>query len=820
MNTLLEIKNNQHKQHKQSYIRNKFELDSFQLEAFEHIDNKKNIIVSAPTGSGKTTIADYSIETSKLSNPNAKIIYTCPIKALCNEKYRDMVLSWGSNPYNYVIGLMTGDIIINPYGDNQNNQDNLTDQEHKQNQLDANTHGEIVIMTTEVLQKMLESKNQLNKINPDVIIFDEAHYIDDDSRGHVWEKCIVGSLLETNALLVLLSATIGNIPELTKWLNSIAIGKCFESVIKTERPVPLREFLIDNTKSRIFKKITAELDESIRKVSCDPDPESYELLPLSGVNYDRVIKYWEKLEYYGYSEKFELETLCNQISSNPNLGIPAIIFCFSKKQCETYAQYIEESSYVTNSEREAIIHFFETNLKEFKDCSQYIQLKKIIVKGIGYHHSGLIPKIREVVEFLIKNKLIKIVFATETFAVGLNFPVKTVVFTGFVKPTEKGFRFLTVSEYKQMAGRAGRRFLDPFGNVIFMFFNTKPKPKSNSKSNSNNKFSYPTWVEINNIVNGRVGCIQSKFIIEPNYILKNINSSKYKQYGLKSFKYYNSTIKIKNLECPDKFVKLFEIDKKIKEFGNSGITFKDKNYSKIYSKLSNGEQKDYQDFLKKFNELSIKSDLELYFDLEESIINFLWSSDFVSKSSITNVTNPDNNANNNNNQWELTQKGILASEFNEINPIIFVDNYDHIMSKSEFIIPTLSMFIDDGIKIMDDEIIMWENIEPEIIYWEKKIDKYKQFINIFPKWTFYPKNFVAVKEWIENKNLSLDQIACNYSIDIGLFVKILIKLYQVVDELISKLDKFNLTDLTEKLIGQKELLIRHPLKIDSLYVNI
>jgi antiviral helicase SKI2 len=111
-----------------------------------------------------------------------------------------------------------------------------------------------------------------------------------------------------------------------------------------------------------------------------------------------------------------------------------------------------------------------SHLKEFRDCEQYSQVRKVISRGIGYHHSGLIPKIREVIEFLIKNKLVKLVFATETFAVGLNFPVKTVVMTSLTKPTERGFRYLTPSEYKQMAGRAGRRFLDPFGNVILMLF--------------------------------------------------------------------------------------------------------------------------------------------------------------------------------------------------------------------------------------------------------------------------------------------------------------------------------------------------------------
>ena len=110
---------------KNSFIRNKFELDNFQIKAFDYIDEKINVLVSAPTGSGKTTVADYAIETAKKLNPDAKIIYTCPIKALCNEKYRDMVLSWGSKPYNYTIGLMTGDIIINPYGDNISTSDSI-----------------------------------------------------------------------------------------------------------------------------------------------------------------------------------------------------------------------------------------------------------------------------------------------------------------------------------------------------------------------------------------------------------------------------------------------------------------------------------------------------------------------------------------------------------------------------------------------------------------------------------------------------------------------------------------------------------------------
>ena len=569
---------------KRSYIRTKYDLDSFQSQSFDLIDSKINVLVSAPTGSGKTTVADYAIEQAKFINPNAKIVYTCPIKALCNEKYRDMVLSWGNEPYNYTVGLMTGDIIINPYGQQSTTNVNLDkteqieqieqmeqiEQTNELQSIDAigiNANGDIVIMTTEVLQKLMERPNK-TLFNPDVIIFDEAHYIGDESRGHVWEKCIICTLLNTDALLVMLSATIGNTSQIKTWLNTICPHKPTEVVVKMVRPVPLREYFVDCSKSRVFKRITADVDEDVRKVTKDPDPESYEVLELTELNYNRVKRYWEKLEEYGYSETFEIETVCNLISSNPNLGIPAIIFVLSKKKCEQLAQSIE-TTYIDHPTQTEILKFYDSNLREFKDCVQYQEVRKVISRGIGYHHSGLIPKIREVIEFLIKNKLIKLVFATETFAVGLNFPVKTVVMTSIIKPTERGFRHLTVSEYKQMAGRAGRRFLDPYGNVIIMLFNLKPK----------RRFPYPTWNEMTNVVAGPVNNVVSQYIIEPNYILKNITSGLSKLMSLNSFKYYNSKQKVRTLECPAKFIKLFEIEKKMIEFAKSGITLKDKNYS-------------------------------------------------------------------------------------------------------------------------------------------------------------------------------------------------------------------------------------------------
>lgn len=747
-----------------SKIKEKYKLDEFQQLACDYMDQGFHVLVSAPTGSGKTAIAEYAIERTKFLNKSIQIIYTCPIKSLCNEKYRDMVNYHTKIDSGYSVGLMTGDIIINPSGD-------------------------IIIMTTEVLYNLSTNKEKENEFNPGCVIFDEVHYINDDGRGHIWEKCIIYSLQKYNALLVLLSATIGNIDQLVLWLNSINLNKQFKQIIKTERPVPLREYFIDNSKIRLLK-FKPDDNEKIT-VTDDPAPEQYELMPINNLNYIQVKKYWEKLEEYEYSVNFELKTLCNQIASNENLGIPAIIFVLSKAKCIGYAEMIE-ANFVNYQEQTEILKFYDKNLKEFETNSQYIELRKTISKGIAYHHSGLIPKIREVVEFLIKNKLIKIVFATETFAVGLNFPVKTVVLTGLNKPTENGFRNLHVSEYKQMAGRAGRRFLDAYGNVILWLYNDRIKTK----------YPYPSWTEIKDITSGPVNNVESKFVIEPNFLLKNLES--FRTLAINSFRYYSADKEENILEVPEKFIKIFESDKKVLEFANQGITFRDKNYVKLFAKLSKDEQLEYKNFFEKFKLSLIKTDYQIYLEKENSLLNFLHNNKFIEK---------------NNNELILSQKGLLACNFNEINPIIFCDHMDKILLNNVNILPILSMFIDDGYQDKENDFIIPSD-ESDLIYFDFQIKMtYKNFINILPKWTFYPYNYLILRTWLSNEHLSLDQISLEYGIDQGLMVKILIKMYQITDELLSKLIKINRTDLNDFLTKQKDLLIRYPIQISSLYVN-
>lgn len=847
----------------QSWIRQKYELDTFQSQAFEYIDHDINVLVCAPTGSGKTTVADYAIE-KVLNKPNSKVIYTCPTKALSNEKYRDMVGYWGQPPFNKIIGLMTGDIIINPFcvsGSNTENgfvsetpsvhennivsenpsvykenivsenpsmyKDNIVSENPTENTTEnmstnisisenmstniSNISGEIIVMTTEVLYKLLETFNP-DIFDPCVIIFDEVHYINDDSRGHIWEKSLVKSLyLKTNPLLILLSATIGNPMDLIDWLNSINSNRQFRHVSKLIRPVPLKQYVIDNTKSRIFKKITAVQDTDLRQVSNDPDPESYELLELNEPNYNRVKRYWIKLDEYEYTEQYEIQTLCNQINSHTELGVPAIIFVLSKAKCEEYAQSLKSFTYTTHEEQEKILRFYDKHLFDYKTCSQYVLMRKIIVNGVGFHHSGLVPKIREVVEFLIKSKLIKFVFATETFAVGLNFPVKTVVVTGLTKPAESGgMRFLTVGEYKQMAGRAGRRFLDTHGNVIIWLYNKKAQTRIKSRA-------YIDWNDLSNITNGSIESISSKYIIEPNYVLKKMQADTEKINVLHTFKYYkykpkSNTMSSSKNECPKKFSGLFNIYKKTREYMGSSITIVDKNYSKLYSKLSRDERVEYERFIENYEFQMIKTPLEIYYDMENSMIDFLSGHNFITNVCTSTSTSASTSV--------LTTKGLIASKFDEINPIIFASHFEHILHDSTKILPTLSMFVDDGVKIGQDEIIDWSIVEPDIIHWEKSMRDYEKFIDVLPKWKYFPKNYMIVKKWLTCENSTLNDIEGEFDIDLGTFVKILIKLYQMTDELLKNLPILNRNDLAEVLVSQKQLLIRHPLKIESLYVNL
>jgi superfamily II RNA helicase len=791
----------------------KFELDDFQVEAIKHIDNGHNVIICCPTGAGKTLVAEYAINYSLNKYSDAQIYYTCPIKALCNEKLYEFS-SQKQNKITY--GLATGDfcinrdaadvvvctteilcnLLINKNNEKEENKDNKKE-ENKDNEKEENKDDK---------KNKIETIKKQKKIS--CIIFDEAHYLNDTGRGHVWEKSMILGSLDKDCLLILLSATIGNVDSVVEWLDKVNDEKKCKKIMKYDRPVPLREWFLSFEKCRNFKKgqrktkeqiietkknnredIIQNIDEPITLTN-DPNPDQYELMPVNNLSYDKIKKYWSKLEEKDYSVKYEVQTMCNVIVSDVNLGIPAIIFVFSKKKCIEYAEFVEQS-YVTHEERKEILDFYDENLREFKDNnSQYTELRKTISKGIAYHNSSLIPKIRECIEFLIKKKLIKFVFATETFAMGLNFPVKTVLLTAINKPCEDGFRNFLVSEYKQMAGRAGRRFQDKYGNIILWIMGTR---------------KHPSFSELNNIMNGPVDRIVSKYVIEPIFILKNIDDQIHKLISSKSFAYYKShRNEIKELTIPTKLKKIFDLKFQMIALEENGLKCNMKAFTKLHKALSDDDKKEYEDLMKLFEDNKKKTDLDHYDDFENSIYEFLLNHDFIeyNKEDI--------------HKYVLTEKGQMADQFSEINPIIFVNDMNFILK--EDVLETLSMFIDDGLKESEDSVGYYENAT--INYFIEKTEMlYSEYIKKYPKWNFYPVNFVFLQYWLSDENISLDQASKQFGYDQGAIVKVLVKMYQICDELITNLTRINRTDMVEYINERKQLLIRYPLKLESLYVN-
>jgi len=373
------------------------QYDRFQQEAINHINQGHSVIVSAPTGAGKTVIAEYVIQESLGENQN--IIYTAPIKALSNQKFRDFQKQFPGR-----IGILTGDVSLNP---------------------DA----QVMIMTTEIFRnKILDEPEALKKYS--WIIFDEIHYIDNEERGTVWEESLM--FLPSHMKMLCLSATIPNIKEFAEWIQLIQ-KRPIETVIENKRPVPLcfsfqcRNEIVENL---------SELKKLI--------PRSHQRISHRN---NRLI------------------TLVNHI--NNNHGFPCIWFVFSRKRAEELAFELYSSDFLEPKERSEIIALYNELCQRFDLTHEESanRLFRLIQKGIAYHHAGMLPTLKEIIEQLFTSRLLKIIFTTETFALGINMPARSVVFDSLKKYYGRYVRILKVRDFYQMAGRAGRRGMDKIGFV-------------------------------------------------------------------------------------------------------------------------------------------------------------------------------------------------------------------------------------------------------------------------------------------------------------------------------------------------------------------
>ena len=471
-----------------------FKLDQFQEKSILCLENNQSVLVSAHTSAGKTVVAQYAIAMSL--RDHQRVIYTSPIKALSNQKYREL-----SQQFNDV-GLMTGDVTIN-------------------------VNASCIVMTTEILRNMLYKGSEIIK-EIAWVIFDEVHYMRDKVRGVVWEETMI--LLSNKINYVFLSATIPNAREFAMWISLIKNQPC--NVIYTEfRPVPLQHYVYPSSSDDIILIVDEKgnfkednFNKALAQVSTRINPDNKDDMNnnkniIAELNDKSLNQKEKKLK----TEEEDIKSLVDLITEN-DLD-PAIIFCFSKDKCESLAKNLQKSgiNLTTEEEKKTIEEIYIcailTLSEEDQNIPQIKSMLNILKLGIGVHHGGMIPLIRECIELIFQSGLIKILFSTETFSMGLNMPAKTVIFTEIEKFDGNKNRYITGGEYIQMSGRAGRRGLDEKG-VVIVILKKKIDPEEcreimRGKSDPlNSSFS----LNYNQILNlSRIEGIKCEFILKKSF---------------------------------------------------------------------------------------------------------------------------------------------------------------------------------------------------------------------------------------------------------------------------------------------------------------
>jgi superfamily II RNA helicase len=387
----------------------RFELDDFQQQAIAALNAGRSVVVCAPTGSGKTLIGEYTIH--RALSRGGRIFYTTPLKALSNQKLRDFREQFGAEK----VGLLTGDISIN-------------------------RDAPILVMTTEIFRNMLygtpigEVGTSLTGV--EAVVLDECHYMNDRQRGTVWEESIIYCPREIQ--LVALSATVANADQLTDWLN--LVHGATELIYSDYRPVPL-QYYFGNPKG-----LFPLLDESQTRINLRLKSKNKGGKPKGGRPESPTIAY--VLEHLQQRDM-----------------LPAIYFIFSRRGCDKAVEEMGNLSLVNPKEAAELKRRIDEFLTRNPDAGRAGQVEPLY-RGIAAHHAGILPAWKGLVEELFQLGLIKVVFATETLAAGINMPARTTVISTLSKRTDRGHRLLTASEFLQMAGRAGRRGMDEVGYVV------------------------------------------------------------------------------------------------------------------------------------------------------------------------------------------------------------------------------------------------------------------------------------------------------------------------------------------------------------------
>lgn len=780
-----------------------FELSNFQKNAIQAWHNNCNVLTTAHTGSGKTLQAEYAIKYITENNLG-KVIFTTPIKALSNDKFKDFCSKFP----NADIGILTGDIKFNPTGN-------------------------VLIMTTEILRNILYHGSVLDiqtglSIKIDIstihtVIFDEVHYINDMYRGTVWEECFI--LLPEHIRLICLSATIDNPEHFGSWLAKIKHTDLIHTSTE-KRVVPLEHALfIDYVKSHLDNKdnvLSKELNNVpliFSSPACKWDVQKY----------SSIVTHLKRTKHH-----LTRSQIINNLITYLDIHTlnPTIVFSFSRKYCEKLAGLVQ-SNLLADGEQKRIQSIVDkrlrqlTNYKEYLKMDQYTQLMKCVLKGVAYHHSGLLPVFKEIVEILFANKnaagehkpLIKVLFATETFAVGVNMPTKTVVFTSLQKYSEGGRRYLQTSEYLQMSGRAGRRGIDTKGLVLLL-------PNMND---------LPPLSKMKDLLLGKSQIICSKF--RPNYKIilkaielnKNLDDVLHSSLVSKEIESENTHIKsqLEALSYPSEMLDNIEIYKQYHTYktGDYGlIRPSNKKLKKMKKQFyafekESGFREHYQTFLK------INSNSDTRAKLKKEIEN---NRDFITHqvSEVKSILSSNGFIADS----VITDKGLVANMINECNEIILTELiFSGVLDSIDYIeLGTILSIFGSGKKTARvNQVVSLEHTDPykgALRIVNEIIDKYtaleqRKRLYLHTDWTINVELLNMVHTWISEPDIEFNTLCTTYSLYEGNVIKDLIKINNIIasiSEIASLLNKNHLFIQSKKL---GECLIRNIVNVESLYIK-
>ncbi len=771
-------------------------LSEFQKKAIQGIEDGHHVLITAHTGSGKTLPAEHAIKF--FTSQGKTVIYTSPIKALSNQKFNEFTKKFP----DLSVGILTGDNKHNPFGN-------------------------VLVMTTEILQNKLF--NPTSKLfdfdlnNLGCVIFDEVHYIDDEDRGTVWEQSII--MLPDNVQMVMLSATIGEKEQFAEWIERIKNRKVIIcGTNKRVVPLVFYNFFtctkknIENTSDKSMKKLLENHKGELEIFCKDGD-----FSELSIEQNKKCVRNLSFDRYSNVSRKHVLNDLCRVLREKEMF--PALCFVFSRKQVEEIANDISVSLFMENEKdyevepvcRQLLVSRV-TNWKEYMMLPEYQHYVNLLNKGIAIHHAGMLPVFREMIEILYEQKYIKLLIATETFAIGLNMPTKTVCFSSLYKHDGNRNRPLYFHEFTQMAGRAGRRNIDTIGHVILL-------------SNLFEPFETSYYYKL---THSEPKVLKSKFKIGYNLVLH--HSDTFNQNEMIEF--VNKSLMTKDIDSQIQYT-IKEIERLYDVWTNKSKLLNLKDECKLYylleEKAKYAKQKEKKQIINEMNNMKIKyssleSQLTLCNDITEikEQIDSLKNEKRYAENYITSQVMAIYDILKNNNFEGL--KKTIAQSIHEVHPLVMTDLLFHInffkyYSSSE-VFSILSCFYD--IKVNEEYKLykpihfkpLFEYIDSRIIYYSSKEVEYQ--LSSSGQDTIQYDLMDYVYEWMESCNdttsstLLLEKLKNEKGLFTGDFIKCCLKLVNIAREIDSVCEDY--PSLQELLREGTRKILKFICTNESLYL--